>query len=132
MFKLFMTFIIKENGVEIFLPPFHLIKIPGNQIGNVRILDVEESKQVFEDSIKDQFALKEEMDITGYVRLLRKKTPAFKYLSVAPIATLTSKGQMEHLNSLNCKIKRKNDSDELMDGGSRFQTCPCGYLFVFN
>ena len=92
MFKFFMSFIINENGVEIFLPPFRRRKIPGNQIENVKILDVEESKQVFEDSIKDQFALKEEMDIAGYVRLLRKKAPAFKYLSVAPSATLTTKG----------------------------------------
>lgn len=116
MMKFFTSFVINENGVKIFLPPFHRRNIPRNQIENVKIFDVEESRQIFEDLIKEQFAVKEDMDIARYVRLLRKKAPAFKYLSIAPSATLTTKGQMEHLTSLNVKSKERMIMMKLKDG----------------
>jgi hypothetical protein len=116
LMKFFASFTIAENSVDITLPPFHRRRIPADQIAAARILDAEESRSVFEGAIREQFAIKEDPDIARYVRLLRKKVPAYKYLSVAPSATMATRGQMEHLASLKVKSKERMVLVKLKDG----------------
>lgn len=120
LFKFFASFIISTGGLQISLPPFHRRIIPSRDIAEARILDAEQAERVFEAAIREQFAVKEDLDLARYVRLLRKKAPAYKYLSVAPSATMTTRGQMERLSSLSVKSKERMVLLTLTDGGELY------------
>ena len=98
--KFFISFRIDERGLRIFLPPLHRRWIPAGSIRSVRVLDAEEAKRLFETSIREMFSLGENADLAGFLRLLRRKSPAFRYLSVAPAAAMTTAGPKRHLLSL--------------------------------
>jgi hypothetical protein len=114
--KFFISFTVSEQGFEISLPPFHHTRITGNQIRSVRALDPDESKALFDASIREMFALGDNADTTGFVRLIRKRSPAYRYLSVAPAAAVSTTGRREQLASLKVFSRQRMVVLTLQDG----------------
>ena len=107
LLKHFVTLAVLDDGILIRLPPAHRRRIDWGELAQVTVLDAEESKSVFEYAIREQFRLKDEIDLARYLRVLRKKAPSFRYLSVAPAATMTTRGQMERLTSLTVESRER-------------------------
>lgn len=113
--KFFASFLIDEAALQILLPPFHRRRIPRSRIRSVTVLDAEQSRQLFDSSIREQFAVQQQMDLVRYIRLLRRKSPAYRYLSVAPSAAVATRGRMRSPVWLKVRSKERMVVVDLVD-----------------
>lgn len=116
LFKFFIAYTITPRTIEIYLPPFHRRRLFYSDIKSIEVLDAEASKKVFEDSMKEQNNIQQSMDLDGYIRMIRRKSPHYKYLSVTPRATVVTKGRHEQIKKVKVSEKEKMVLLTLKDG----------------
>jgi len=100
LFKMFLIYTVSNEGITIYSPPFHSRLLPFGQILSVTLLDENESRKLIEASILEQNSYGESADLAGYVRMLRKRSPLFRYFTIAPSARVSTTGAGENITSL--------------------------------
>ena len=101
--KMFTTFTISDKGISVYTPPFHTRMFNKDQIREIKLLSAEETRKIIEASILEQNSFSESADIVGYLQMIRKRSPAFRYFTITPTARVTTAGQKETITSLNVK-----------------------------
>lgn len=72
--------------------------------------------------MKDHFQTRETADISGFIRMLKDKSPRYKYFSMVTRADVVSTGKSGHLVSLNMKTEEEMIYLKLADGSSYYLT----------
>lgn len=109
-FKMFITYSLTKEGLIIFKPPFHKVLFCYRDIENIVLLSEEECKNLIESSVINQNKFLIENDLLGYIKMIRKQAPYYKYFTLAPVLNIQTVGNKEiirNANSLNnsCIIK---------------------------
>lgn len=115
LFKSFLSFQVTKEGIHIRRPPFFHKLIPAREIKNITVLNVEESNKLFRDSMMEQEGYKDSADIVGFIRMLKNKSPAYRYLSVTPSVSATTVGAKDKITSLKMLSQERMILLELTD-----------------
>lgn len=123
LLKVLITYVINDKILIIKKPLMKAKEIPWNTIGKIEYIDESHTREILSDSIRNQFHLREDQDIGGFIRLLRNKTPMFKYFTLVNEASVITSGDTGHLLSLNVK---KTDGMVLLklDSGETYYVTP--------
>lgn len=123
LLKVLITYVINDKILIIKKPLMKAKEIPWNTIGKIEYIDESHTRKILSDSIRNQFHLREDQDIGGFIRLLRNKTPMFKYFTLVNEASVITSGDTGHLLSLNVK---KTDGMVLLklDSGETYYVTP--------
>ena len=103
--KMFTTYSITGKGIGLYIPPFHKRNFTIEQIKEVNRISPDETRKIIEASIIEQNSFSESGDLIGYIQMLRKRSPAFRYFTIAPTAKVTTSGPKETITSLDIKSK---------------------------
>lgn len=88
--KLFMTFCVTRDGILVRIPPLHRRLIRFDELEEVRHATDEETRGMIEGALREQAGYEGSSDAAGYLRMLRKRSPTYRYFTVAPRATVTN------------------------------------------
>jgi hypothetical protein len=72
-----------------------------SDISTVEHLNPDDTGLFFEALMQEQHSFADTADIVGYVRMLKKESPSFKYFTLSPRATVSSVGPKERITALN-------------------------------
>ena len=101
--KMFVSYTIFDDGITIYKPPFHKRTIMRWDIESVIYATPEETRQQIEDIMMEQNSYGESADLVGFIQMLKRKSPAFRYYTIVPQATVTTVGPKETITSLEVK-----------------------------
>ena len=120
--KVLVEYTIDDYGIRIRKPFSKPRIIKWNQIKAISYLDENETSLILDSVIRDQFEIREGQDIAGYIRLLRTKSPLYKYFTMINEARVITSGETGHLYSLKLKKTEGMVCMELNDGSKYYLT----------
>jgi len=101
--KTTLTFVMDREGLTIRNLFRRLRRFSWNEIENIQVMDPDESQDLIEGEVRNQFQLREDQDIGGYIRLLKSKSPQYKFFTMTSSGQVLTTGDTGHLRSLDIK-----------------------------
>jgi hypothetical protein len=98
--KMFTAYRVLPEGIRIRVPPFHDRLFHRQDILQVQLLSDKETHELITQSLEEQNRFSGSADIAGYLRMIRKKAPEFRYFTIAPMVTLKGSGRREAITSV--------------------------------
>lgn len=120
--KFMISYVVTDAGLMIQQPLHGTKNMAWDEIQEVQLINSEASRELLEQGMKDQFRTRETGDISGFVRMLKDKSPKYKYFTMVTRADVVSTGNSGHLVSLNMKTEEEMIYLKLADGSSYYLT----------
>lgn len=120
--KVLIKYELDSMGIKIIKPLARTHKFDWIDIESVNYLNAESTQEILSDCVKSQFQLREDQDVGGYIRLLRSKSPMYKYFTLVSEAKIRTSGETGHLYSLDLKKQEGMVLLKLMQGNIYYLT----------
>lgn len=127
--KFMIRYIITDDSL-IIKQPLHKNKVFNwNEFEEIKLIDAAVNQEILAKATKEQFQLRENQDIGGFIKMLKEKSPQYNYYTMVTRSHIRTTGNTGHLLSLDVKSEEEIIYARLNDGTFYYFTPKTPQLF---
>ncbi|MCB0396706.1 MAG: hypothetical protein KDD36_08640 [Flavobacteriales bacterium] len=120
LLRLFTRFEISNRGILIRPMLRPSVQLSAHDIASVELVTAEDYERLTADMMNEEERIAKSADLIGYVQLIKRKSPEYKYLSVTPVVATISSGNREAIHTKKVRVHHDICMITLKDGNRLF------------